>query len=415
MQKLPEAQDLRRSIQGQGQTLAVLGNSGGYPLHVQPGISLVRGVWDGTPAVAVIADREALPRETYEIDLKSLHEISFELSLCQSVDDLCRDAVRLGRETLGFDRLSIWFVDRKDPRMKVGTWGIDEEGNLRDEHGIRHPLVRKGAIPPSFYKGMVPLYFGSDDVCHDHEGREVGRGSKLIAPLWDGHAFIGEFSVDNLLSQKDFSPEKREIFVIFSRVVANLISLKRAEAELKYLASTDSLTGTVNRRTALIILEKHIAQCRRSGAPLALCLADLDGLKLVNDAYGHAAGDDYIRRVSSVLVGAVRGSDTVGRIGGDEFLVVFPDCRANVVSGIMEKVNAELASGAEAGSYKPRLSWGVAALGEVFDSVRSDAARADPQRCIDMLLEAADQRMYEDKRTKGSARPKAASEAKLAF
>ena len=144
MQKLPEAQDLRRSIQGQGQTLAVLGNSGSYPLHVQAGISLVRGVWDGTPAVAVIADREALPRETYEIDLKSLHEISFELSLCQSVDDLCRDAVRLGRETLGFDRLSIWFVDRKDPRMKVGTWGIDEKGNLRDEHGIRHLLVRKG-------------------------------------------------------------------------------------------------------------------------------------------------------------------------------------------------------------------------------------------------------------------------------
>jgi|GEM_PF-869045 diguanylate cyclase (GGDEF)-like protein len=412
MKKQPEVRDLRRSVSGCGKTLAVLGASGG-PLEVQPGISLVRGVWEGKPAVAVVADPGSpVPREAYERDLKYLHEISFDLSLCQSVDEICRDAVRLGRDRLDFDRLSIWLVDRNDPHFKVGTWGIDEEGKLRDEHNARHPIDGKGGVPGSFYKGKVPLYLGSDEVCYDHEGREVGRGSKLIAPLWDGRAFMGEFSVDNLISHREFGPEKKEAFVIFSRVVANLISLKRAEAELKYLASTDSLTGTVNRRTTLIILEKHIAQCRRTGSPLAICLADLDGLKLVNDAYGHAAGDEYIRCASSALVGAVRGSDTVGRIGGDEFLIVFPDCRGNVVATIMERVNAELASGAKPGSYLPRLSWGIASLGEVSEGAH---AEAELQRCIDILLERADQRMYDDKRSKGAARPKATGEPELAF
>ena len=231
----------------------------------------------------------------------------------------------------------------------------------------------------------------------------------------DGHRLIGELSADDLLGHGGFPSEKREAFVIFARVVAHVASLKRAESELMLLASTDSLTGTVNRRTALIILEKHIAQCRRSGIPLTLCLADLDGLKLVNDAYGHAVGDEYIRRASAALVGAIRGSDTVGRIGGDEFLVIFPDCRGEVVSSIMEGVNSEMASSAkgEGGGYTARLSWGIAFLDEIPGS--SGAVGADVQRCIDLLLELADQRMYDNKRSKGAARPRVTGEAELAF
>jgi diguanylate cyclase (GGDEF)-like protein len=350
-------------------------------------------------------------RDEYESDLKSLHDISFQLSLCQGVDELCREAVRLGLERLDLDRLSLWFVDPNDPRWKLGSWGVDEAGKLRDERGAR-VLRDLGGLPAAFYEGRMPIYSGRVAPCHDHEGREVGLGNKILSPLWDGHELIGELCVDDLLRHRGFCPEKREAILIFARIVANLVSLKRAEAELKHLASTDSLTGTVNRRTALIILEKTLAQCRRSGSPMTLCLADLDGLKLVNDAYGHAAGDDYIRKASSALVGAVRGSDTVGRIGGDEFLVVFPDCRSEVVAPIMDRVNAELASTAPRMDYVPRLSWGIASPSELTSSGDDDA---DLQRSIDMLLELADQRMYDNKRTKGYARPKAAGEAELAF
>jgi diguanylate cyclase (GGDEF)-like protein len=413
MKNKPEGENLRRSVSRRGRTLAVLSLSSGDAFEADPGIDLVRGEWDGKPAVAIVASPDPLSqRGSHENDLKSLHEISFELSLCQGVDDVCRDAVRLGRERLGFDRLGVWLVDQNDPNWKIGTWGTDESGKLRDERGWRIQRA-KGDVPDSFYEGRVPLIFDENTVCRGSDGIAVGRGNKLVAPLWDGHMLLGELGVDDLLGHGGFSPEKREVFVIFSRVVAHLISLKRAEAELKQLASTDSLTGTVNRRTALIILEKHLGQCRRSGSPLTLCLADLDGLKIVNDAFGHAAGDEYICKASAALVGAVRGSDTVGRIGGDEFLIVFPDCHGDVVAGILERVNAEMAAGAKDRGYVPRLSWGIASPVELAKGSWSD--NADLQRCIDMLLELADQRMYDNKRTKGAPRLPASGEAKLAL
>jgi diguanylate cyclase (GGDEF)-like protein len=404
MKNKPEDENLRRSVLKRGRPLAVLSLSEGDVIESDPDIELVRGRWDGAQAMAVVMPERSLSQHySYENDLKSLHEISFNLSLCQSVDEVCHDAVRLGRERLGFDRVGIWLVDPKDQRWKQGTWGTDEKGKLRDERGLRMER-REGDLPESFYEGKVPLLFDKNTVCRNHKGQAVGRGSKIVVPLWDGRELLGELGVDDLLRHAGFSPEKREVLVLFTRVVANLISLKRAEAELKQLASTDALTGTVNRRTALIILEKSLAQCRRSGTPLTLCLADLDGLKRVNDAFGHAAGDEYIRLASGALVRAVRSSDTVGRIGGDEFLVIFPDCRHEVVMEIMERVNAELALDAERLTYRPRLSWGVSSPGELQEGEGLEHDNQDPQRCIDILLELADQRMYDNKRVKGVSR-----------
>jgi diguanylate cyclase (GGDEF)-like protein len=405
MKNCPENADLRASIPGRGTPLAVFSLTSDTIFEAKEGIELIRGVWGGEPAVAIVD----LQHDPYEQDLKSLHDISFDLSLFESVDDLCREAVRLGRERLDFDRIGVWLIDPNDHAWKLGSWGTDPEGKLRDERGLRFPCV-SGGQPSEFSEGKIPLLAYEDKVLIDVDETEVGRGSKLIAPLWDGHNLVGEIGVDDLLRHRGFSPEKREIFIIFARVVGHLISLKRAESELRHLASIDSLTGTVNRRTALIILEKCLAQCRRSGSALTLCLADLDGLKMVNDAYGHAAGDEYIRRASATLVGAVRSSDTVGRIGGDEFLIIFPDCRVDIVAAVMERVNVELAASAKGRNYRPRLSWGTSSPGEIERLVQGEDST--PHRSVDMLLELADQRMYENKRTKGTVRPRPAAPAK---
>jgi diguanylate cyclase (GGDEF)-like protein len=413
MKNIPEDTDLRLSIAERGRRLAVFDLAGGKALDQELGIDFVRGLWDGRRSVAVVATPGfASPPESHMNDLRALHEMSFELSLCQSVDELCREAVRLGRVMLGIDRIGVWLCEVGSPTVIQGGWGTDESGELRDERGWKHRR-EKGELPDSFYEGGVPVIYKEDNICRGDDGRVLGSAARLIAPLWDGHSFLGEIGADDFLRHRGFSPEKQEVFITFSRIVAHLVSLKRAEAELKQLASTDSLTGTVNRRTALIILEKNLGQCRRSGSPFTLCLADLDGLKIVNDAYGHAAGDEYICMASSALVGAVRSSDTVGRIGGDEFLIAFPECRSEVVAGIMERVNAELAEGSRSKGYVPRLSWGIASPSELGKGIWSDTL--DLQRSIDMLLELADQRMYENKRTKGASRLTPPSAAQIAL
>jgi len=93
---------------------------------------------------------------------------------------------------------------------------------------------------------------------------------------------------------------------------------ERAEAE----ALVDPLTGLVNRRGWEVLLDREEQRCRRYGAVASVLMIDLDGLKAVNDSYGHAAGDVTLRRAAVVLRAAVRNADVVARLGGDEFAVL---------------------------------------------------------------------------------------------
>jgi diguanylate cyclase (GGDEF)-like protein len=116
------------------------------------------------------------------------------------------------------------------------------------------------------------------------------------------------------------------------RVGAHAFKLKRLdEMERIYhqavLAQTtvDPLTGVSNRATVLHHLEKHFELARRHRRPLSVILADLDHFKRINDDHGHAAGDAVLQAFGIQLLGRLRGSDHVGRIGGEEFLVVLPE------------------------------------------------------------------------------------------
>lgn len=94
--------------------------------------------------------------------------------------------------------------------------------------------------------------------------------------------------------------------------------------QLRTLAETDDLTGIANRREAMAALDRAIADSRRRGEQLAVAVLDIDHFKRVNDTYGHGAGDEVIRRISRIAAAAVRSSDLIGRIGGEEFLLVLP-------------------------------------------------------------------------------------------
>ncbi len=111
-------------------------------------------------------------------------------------------------------------------------------------------------------------------------------------------------------------------------------------------ATVDPLTGIANRQTVLQRIDEELARAARYRRPLSVILVDLDHFKRANDTYGHAAGDEILRRVAQVIAANVRTVDLAGRYGGEEFLVVLPETDADAAASLAEKLR-QLVSGTE--------------------------------------------------------------------
>jgi diguanylate cyclase (GGDEF)-like protein len=108
--------------------------------------------------------------------------------------------------------------------------------------------------------------------------------------------------------------------------------------EVYKLAALDQLTGLYNRRSGEQRLSEEISRALRHSRPLTVLLIDIDGLKQINDQLGHAAGDLMLKCFSERLQRAIRGSDLAVRLGGDEFMVLLPECRADEVGHVLSRL-----------------------------------------------------------------------------
>jgi diguanylate cyclase (GGDEF)-like protein len=108
--------------------------------------------------------------------------------------------------------------------------------------------------------------------------------------------------------------------------------------EVYKLAALDQLTGLYNRRSGEHRLAEEISRAVRHQRPLTVLLIDLDGLKLINDQFGHAAGDLLLKSFASRLQKAIRGSDLAVRLGGDEFMALLPECRIEEVGHVIGRI-----------------------------------------------------------------------------
>ncbi len=120
------------------------------------------------------------------------------------------------------------------------------------------------------------------------------------------------------------------------------IELKKAMERLKALSVTDEMTGVFNRRWAYEILAKQIEITNREGSSLVVCYIDIDHLKIINDNYGHAEGDRLINTVVNVLKNVIRTSDYIFRMGGDEFLLIFPKAKLTDSDNMIKRIRESL-------------------------------------------------------------------------
>ena len=122
------------------------------------------------------------------------------------------------------------------------------------------------------------------------------------------------------------------------RILALQEKLLATQRLLQQQASRDALTGLWNRRSILEILDRELARSQRDGQPVAAIMADLDYFKGVNDGHGHLTGDQVLRQAAQRLLGELRPYDTVGRYGGDEFLIVLPACGPDSAVHLAERL-----------------------------------------------------------------------------
>ena len=153
----------------------------------------------------------------------------------------------------------------------------------------------------------------------------------------------------------------------------------RLEAQLAHTASsalTDPLTGVANRRALLERVEYEVARHARTGHQFAIVALDLDGFKLVNDRFGHSAGDEVLADVAAALRAAVREQDTAARLGGDEFCVLAPETGTDGAERLAARVESAV-SGATGGLRGLSASVGLAIYPADGDSAAAVLEAAD--------------------------------------
>jgi two-component system cell cycle response regulator len=197
-----------------------------------------------------------------------------------------------------------------------------------------------------------------------------------------------EMGADDYLTKPFDAAELHARLVVGERILSLQDGLIAAQEELRFRATHDSLTGIANRATVMDALRNELFRQARERRPFGIVLADIDHFKKVNDTYGHLCGDEVLRVVARRMKDCIRPYDTVGRYGGEEFLIVAPASDVQGGMALAERIRGVIESqpiSTPQGEVRVTVSLGVAASG--------DPGGSDPQ----MLLRLADDALYRAK------------------
>ena len=245
------------------------------------------------------------------------------------------------------------------PRLAVLDWIMPGENGVE----VCRKLRQK-AQEPYVYVILLSMKGLQDEIV---EGLEAGANDYVIKPC------------DLQELQARVRAGKR-ILELHDQLVST-------REQLRVQATHDSLTECVNRRAVLETLDKEVTRSVRQDVPIGVIMVDIDRFKATNDTYGHLAGDAVLRETSKRMRDSVRSYDTVGRYGGEEFLIVVPGCGMKEIVDLAERLRVCVAKEpirVEQGDIFATISLGV-------------AIRENELKDSEALLRAADEALYSAK------------------
>lgn len=270
-------------------------------------------------------------------------------------------------------------------------------GIAEKQLGLR--IKADSSLSGTCFKSGVPLLCmdsETDDRVDKVACRQVGLRSMALVPLFHAEVPVGVLKVFSS-NRGHFSHETTKLLTLISGVVGSSMAnaTKYESDELFYRATYDALTGLANRALFYDRLRQRCSQAKRSSETFAVISADMDGLKYINDTFGHRAGDEAIKEVAFRIQKVLRDADTVARLGGDEFGIIaykvkYIEEATQLVTRLKEMVQRPF-------HYQHHdINLSVSAGFALFDESHHD---------MEDLVEQADQKMYQDKiNRRGNAR-----------
>jgi diguanylate cyclase (GGDEF)-like protein/PAS domain S-box-containing protein len=258
-----------------------------------------------------------------------ISSVTVLLAEAQSAEEAIPRVLQTMCESLGFVYAARWILDRQNLLLRCAeTWNAatPELAAFREQSKARLGRPAKGrGLSRRVWDTGAPIWIAdlaTDETFTRRDAAvEAGLKSAFAFPLRVGGDLYG---VIEFFGQQRREPDETVLRVAgtVSSHIGQFIARKQAERNLQFVASHDALTGLFNRSMFSERLQQALAQAHRHGRRLAVLFIDLDGFKLINDMVGHDAGDVLLADLANRLRVCMREGDTLGRMGGDEFVVL---------------------------------------------------------------------------------------------
>lgn len=265
-------------------------------------------------------------------------------------------------------------------------------GELTSQH-LETMLTKKGTILEQAIATGQPFFSGNVQL--EIEGIHLYHKqieSIIIAPIVYRNFNWGLVAIDHLEKQA-FTELDFELMNTLAAHIALHLEEMEAKNKLNQQALIDPLTGIWNRRYMMKHIEEEEEKLNRYGGQTCVGIVDLGNLKLINDYFGHTTGDEVLKATANAIANTIRSVDTVGRYGGDEFIVLFPSTSPEQAQIALQRVNEEINK-----QCPPEVNV------DIFADFGIACSPLDVPRLLD-AINIADTRMYENKRKRNAGKP----------
>jgi len=264
----------------------------------------------------------------------------------------------------------------------LAKWGYEAEVVYKGDDAL-HKLLKPEAPRLAILDWMMPGLDGIEVIRKLRANRIESYTYVLLLTSKEQKEDLLrglDAGADDYLKKPFDAQELRARLRIGGRILELERRLVGALESAEYKATHDFLSGVYNRAAITELLNREAARCKRSGQKMTVMMIDVDHFKVINDTYGHPAGDEVIKELTRRISSVLRTYDAVGRLGGEEFLILTPNCGLTEAMGVAERLrqcvaNKEMVVGESA--IPVTVSIGVSGVAENLAGVKAGIETAD--------------------------------------